>query len=316
MVIQERPIPLDLLIFRVLLARMQLSESEMTNFKVRQKGYEGELKSDEWLKGLNDQLLVLHGLLLEYDGSRFQIDTLIIANEKIYLLDVKYYEGDYYLEDDKWFTKTNPNLKNPLHQLSRCETLFRKLLLSLGYNYPTESYLIFNNPEFHLYITTINTTLIFPSQLDRFLKKLNMRPVKLIQRYHNLAQQLAALHIVDSPYSRVPSYKFETLKRGLFCPKCYLLYFDIGKDLCICNSCGCIEGVDEVVLRNVKEYMLLFPDRKVTVKDIYEWCGGMKSKKTIWRVLSKHFIHVEKGRKSNYIIKNDKNNTFYNGSFC
>ncbi|NWQ43078.1 NERD domain-containing protein [Bacillus sp. EB106-08-02-XG196] len=52
---------------------------------------------------------------------------MIIAYEKIHLLDVKYYEGDYYLEDDKWFTKTNPNLKNPLHQLIRCETLLRKI---------------------------------------------------------------------------------------------------------------------------------------------------------------------------------------------
>jgi hypothetical protein len=161
MVIQERPIPLDLLIFRVLFARIQLSEREKTNYAVRQKGYEGELRSDEWLKGLTENWLVLHGLLLEFDGSQFQIDTLIITNEKIYLLDIKYYEGDYYLEGDKWFTKTISDIKSPLHQLSRCEILLRKLLLSLGYNYPIESYLFFNNPEFHLYITTINTTIFF-----------------------------------------------------------------------------------------------------------------------------------------------------------
>lgn len=301
MIIQERPIPLDLLIFKVLFARRHLSENEMTNYAVRQKGYEGELMSDEWLKGLTDHWLVLNGLLLEYDGSRFQIDTLIISNEKIYILDVKYYEGDYYLEDDKWFTKANPNLKNPLHQLNRCEILLRKLLLSLGYNYPIESYLIFNNPEFHLYITTINTSIIFPTQLNRFLKKLNMRPVQLSQRYHNLAQQLAALHIVESPYSRVPTYKFETLEKGLFCPNCYSLYFDIGKDLCICNSCGCIEGVDDAVLRNVGEFMLLFPDWKVTVNSIYEWCGGMVSKKTIRRVVSTTFNLKGHGKSAHYI---------------
>lgn len=311
MIIQGRSIPLDLLIFRVLFARMQLSENEISNYRIRQKGYEGELKSDEWLKNLTDHWLVLHGLLLEYDGSKFQIDTLIIAYEKLYILDVKYYEGDYYLEGDKWFTKSNPNVKNPLHQLSRCETLLRKLLLDLGYNYPIDSFLIFNNPEFHLYTTTINPNIIFPAQLNRFLKKLNIRPVKLNQRHHNLAHQLAVLHIVESPYSRVPSYSFETLIKGLFCPKCYTLYFDISKDLCICNNCGCIEGVDDAVLRNVKEFMLLFPDKKVTVNDIHKWCGGMKSKKTIWRVLSKHFIHVEQGRKSHYIIKNEKDTAHY-----
>lgn len=302
MVIQERPIPLDLLIFRVLLARMQLSEKEITNYAVRQKGYEGELKSDEWLKGLTDQWLLLHGLLLEYDGSKFQIDTLIIAFERIYILDVKNFEGDYFLEENKWYTKTNPNVKNPLHQLSRCEILFRKLLLDLGYNYPIESNLIFINPEFHLYTTTINPVIIFPAQLNRFLKKLNMRPTKLNQRHHQLAQKLASLHIVESPYSRVPSYSFGTLKKGIFCPKCYLLYMDVGKELCICSNCGCIEGVDDAVLRSVEEFMLLFPDRKVTVNDIYEWCGGMVSKKTIRRILSKSFILFRHSKNSYYII--------------
>lgn len=302
MIIQARPTPLDLLIFKVLLARMQLSENEISNYRVRQKGYEGELKSDEWLKGLNDHWLVLHGLLLEYDGSRFQIDTLIITYERIYILDVKNYEGDHYLEGDKWFTKTNPNMKNPLHQLSRCETLFRKLLLDLGYNYPVESYLIFNNPEFHLYITTINPAIIFPAQLNRFLKKLNTRPVKLNQRHHQLAQKLASFHIVESPYSRVPSYSFDKLKKGNFCLKCSALYTDIGKGLFICGNCGCIEEVDDAVLRSVKDYMLLFPDRKITVKDIYEWCGGSVSKKTILRILSNNFLLLRHSKQSYYIV--------------
>lgn len=302
MIIQPRPIPLDLLIFRVLHTRMQLSENEISNYAARQKGYEGELKSDEWLKGLTDHWLVLHGLLLEFDGSKFQIDTLIIVHEKIYILDVKNFEGDHYLDGDKWYTKSHPNMKNPLHQLSRCETLFRKLLLDLGYNYPVESYLIFVNPEFHLYITTINPAIIFPTQLNRFLKKLNTRPVKLNQRYHNLAYQLASLHIVESPYSRVPTYSFETLKKGMFCPKSYSLYIDISKDLCICSKCGFIEEVDEAILRNVQEFMLLFPDRKVTVNDIYEWCGGVISKKVIRRILSKNFLLLKHSKQSHYII--------------
>lgn len=104
MIIQERPEPLDLLIFYVLRARMEISEKDVNDYLVRHKGYEGELKSDEWLRGLTDHWLVLHGLLLEYNGSKFQIDTLIITFEKIYILDIKNYKGDYYQEGDKWTT--------------------------------------------------------------------------------------------------------------------------------------------------------------------------------------------------------------------
>lgn len=218
MIIHPRPQPLDLFIYQILLARGKLTEDDMSTYVVRKKGYEGELKSDEWLKDLSSNWLVLHGLLLEHNGSRFQIDTLVIAFEKIYILDIKNYKGDYYIEGEKWKTKTNENMKNPLHQLSRCVTLFRNLLLDLGYNYPDESYLVFINPEFHLYTTTIHSNIIFPTQLKRFSKKLNGRPMKLNQRHHKLAEQLAALHIVESPYSRVPAFHFTTLKKGMFCP--------------------------------------------------------------------------------------------------
>jgi hypothetical protein len=215
MIIQQRPEPLEILILRLLFERLVLPDNNITS---SEKGYEGELRSDKWLDGLTDNWLVLNGLLLEYNGSRFQIDTLIIAHEKIYILDMKNYEGDYYLEGDKWFTKTNPNLKNPLHQLIRCETLLRKLLLEFGYNYPIESYLIFNNPEFHLYMTTFNPSIVFPAQLNRFLKKLNSRPKKLNSNYHKLAQQLASLHIIESPYSRLPPYTFEQVKKDSSAP--------------------------------------------------------------------------------------------------
>jgi hypothetical protein len=298
MIIQQRPEPLEILIFRALFERLVLLENHII---FSEKGYEGELRSDKWLEGLIDNWLVLHGLLLEYNGSKFQIDTLIVAHEKIYLLDVKNYEGDYYLEDDKWFTKTTPNLKNPLHQMIRCETLLLKLLLELGYNYPIESYLIFNNPEFHLYMTTINPSIIFPSQLNRFLKKLNTRPIKLNSNHHKLAQQLASLHIVESPYLRLPPYTFEQIKKGILCPACRTYFLEACKGIFICGHCGCKESADAAVLRNVKEYRMLFPDCKITTNDIYEWCGRIVSKKTIRRNLLKHFKLIGHSVSSHYI---------------
>jgi hypothetical protein len=297
MIIQQRPEPLELIISCFLVERLLLPVNLITS---SEKGYEGELRSDKWLENLTDNWLVLHGLLLEYHGSRFQIDTLIIAHEKIYILDVKNYEGDYYLEDDKWFTKTNSNLKNPLHQLIRCETLLRKLLLELGYDYPIESYLIFNNPEFHLYMTTFIPSIVFPAQLNRFLKKINTRPVKLNSNYHKLAQQLASLHIIESPYSRLPPYTFEQLKKGILCPDCRKVFLEVCNGIFICGHCGCRESVDTAVMRNVKEYILLFPDQKITTKGIYEWCGCILSKKTIRRVLLKNFKLKGFGPSSNF----------------
>lgn len=297
MIFRPRPEKLELVLLRYLHSRMVFNESQALIFFTIEKGYEGELKCDAWLKGLSDEWLILNDLLFDYHGSLFQIDTLIIAYEKIYLLDVKYFEGDHTIKEDKWFTPTGKPEKNPLHQLERCETLFQRMLHELGFHYSIESFLIFNNPEFHLYTTSINPAIIFPTQLNRFLKKLNTRPVKLNKRHYDLAQQLVDHTIEESPYKRIFAYTYEQQKKGVTCPNCRRFF----KEELICNNCGYIEGVETAVMRNVKEYILLFPERKVTTNDIYDWCGGIRSKKVIRRVLAKNFKLVGHRTSSHFV---------------
>jgi Nuclease-related domain len=302
MIFRPRPEKLEIILLNYLKFRMEFSYDQALNYTNLVKGYEGELKSDVWLRDLTDEWLILHDLLFEYHGSKFQIDTLIIAYEKIYLLDVKYFEGDYLIKDDKWYNPAGALQKNPLHQLERCETLLTKLLLKLGHHYRIESYLIFNNPEFHLNTTSINPAIIFPTQLNRFLKKLNQRPIKLNKKYYQLAQQLVDHHQEESPYTRLPEYSYEKLKKGIICPNnCNTFLSD---ERLICKKCGCKGEVDAAILRSVKEFSLLFPNKKITVDSIHDWCGGLKSKKAVRRVLSKYFVLVGKARASHYVCRN------------
>jgi hypothetical protein len=300
MVFKERPEPLELVLTYFLNARIKLTDDDQKHYWTIKKGYEGEVRSDIWLQGLTDSWLVLHDLLLEYNQSIFQIDTLIITYEKIYLLDVKNFEGDYVVKDEKWYNPAGVLQKNPLHQLERCETLLNKLLLELGYQYTIESYLIFNNPEFHLYIPTIHSSIIFPTQLNRFLKKLNSTPAPLGKKYYQLAKQLESLHKIESPYPRLPPYTFEKIKKGITCYNCKAFLTD---ETLICKKCGCVEDAEAAILRSINEFRLLFPDNKITVDTIYDWCGSIKSKKVIRRVLSKNFILLDKARASHYVKK-------------
>jgi len=301
MIIKERQEPLEITALTSLNARMTLSDNEKMNYFILKKGFEGECKSDLWLEGLSEDWLIIHDLLLEHKHSKFQIDTLLISQDKIYPLDVKNYEGDYYLEDEKWLTYVKKEVKNPLHQLSRCEILFRLLLHDLGYNFPLESYLIFINPEFHLYQTSINPSIVFPTQLNRFLKKFNMKPIKLNKRHFKLAEQLVALHQIDLPHSRLPVYNYERLEKGTLCPKCYSFYTDLIGEKLVCGTCGCKEDVERAVLRSVPELQLLFPERKITTKTIQEWCKIIKSEKTLRRILTKNYKLIGHGKSANYV---------------
>jgi hypothetical protein len=293
----------ELKIFRSLNLRMDLSDKGASYYWKLEKGYFGELMFDEWAEGLSTNCLILNDLMLEFNSNVYQIDSLLISQGTIYLFDVKNYEGDYYIEKKRWYSFPNSEIKDPVPQLERCESLLRRYLQSLGYQFTIEPYLVFINPQFTLYQAPLNTSFIFPTQLTNFLGKMNSKisSANLNGKHTKLAQQLVAAHQITSRFSRVPDYSYEQLKKGILCAKCHRFIDDFyRKGVTLVCACGCVESIQSAVLRSVAEFKLLFPERKITTNVIREWCGGNLSNKIIRNILSKNFELIEKGRSSYY----------------
>jgi hypothetical protein len=168
----------ELLKYRYLNMRMELTEKEKFKYLNLEKGYEGEKKFDLLAERLQEDRYLINDLLLEVNNSYSQIDGFIISQSVIHLLDVKNYYGDYYLESDKLYSvTTGRECKNPIIQLNRSATLFRQLLQNHKLNYLVDPYVIFINPEFTLYHTPMNQPIILPTQVNRFLNDLNKYPL-------------------------------------------------------------------------------------------------------------------------------------------
>jgi hypothetical protein len=279
---------------------MILSDQEKKNYYNLEKGFEGEVKFDLLTEKLQSDCLVLNDLLLEVNNSVFQIDTAIIFQKTIYLFDVKNFEGDYYYENEKFYTKTGNEIKDPLLQLKRCESLFRQLLQKLGVNFHVEAYLVFINPEFTLLQAPRSYPIIFLTQLNRFMKKLNILPSKLNQRHENLANQLNSLHQNETPYTQLLAYDYNQLQKGIICSSCHSLLTSVKKNKIVCEECEHQEVIDLAVLRSVAELKFLFPDRKITTNGVSEWCKVVESKKTIGRILKQNFKPMGYGQWSYY----------------
>jgi hypothetical protein len=299
-----RPIPAELIILRILNDKMKLTEKEKLQLSNHEKGYEGEVKFDTLTAGLENENLILNELLLEVGESLFQIDTLIIFSGVIHLIDVKYFEGEYYYDEGGLFkTKAGSEKKDPMLQLKRCHSLFRQLLQKYGFNYPTEAHLVFNNPEFTLFQPTQNPQIILPTQINSFIKKLNKVPSKMNERHSELADLLVSLHITKNPYTRLPKYDYDKLKKQLTCCNCHSCSISVSRSKIICNLCGCEESVEAAVLRGVDELRVLFPGIKITTILVHEWCGVIGPKKKIRKILLKQFVLLGHGRYSYFVCK-------------
>lgn len=283
---------------------MHLKIKEHNNYIYLEKGYDGERKFDKWIETLSNEHLILNDLLLEYNGTVFQIDTLLFYSDKIYHFEVKNYEGDFFIEADKWYSLAGKEIKNPLLQLKRTESLLRQLLVKKSYNHhPIESYLIFVNPEFQLYQAPPDLPIIYPSQLTRFMEKLKNKLPKLKDSYKKLAKELLSIHINETKYSRLPEYQYDELEKGLICPVCHSMYTTF-KTILVCTSCGGKERYPIAVLRAIEELQTLFPNKKITTNLIHDWCKIIKSKRTIRKILSKHFKLLGHN-KSSYFVKRE-----------
>lgn len=268
---------------------MNLPEKEKQYFSNLYKGYEGELLFDSYIEKLQSNCLVLNDLLLKSNNTTFQIDTLLIMSDMIYIFEVKNYEGDFYFEKDKLYTKSKVEIVSPLIQLSRTESLFRQLLNHLGFTIPVQAFVVFVNPEFTLYQAPMDSAFIFPTQINRFLKQLNAKYSKITEKHMLIAEKLLSLHMSESPFNKLPVFEFEQLKKGITCATCNSFDVTIEGRKLICKNCGHPEAITSSVIRCVKELRMLFPEIQITTNLVQEWCRIVESKKLLRNILNNHF---------------------------
>lgn len=282
---------------------MNLPPTAKRHFLNLKKGFEGEVVFDQWLGQLPDGWIVLRDLLFEYQQTIFQIDTLLISENTIYPFEIKNYEGDFYMKDNMWFSSSRIEIKNPLHQLQRNESLLRRFLLHLDFNIPIKSYIVFVNNEFTLYQAPLNLPVVYPTQLKRFINNFKTTPSRLTEKHFSLAEQLTEKHIIHSPYSRRMDirYDFQTLKKGIICAACnHYLTIKKGSSL-VCTVCNSTESLQSAILRNVEQFTFLFPDEKITTNTIHAWCGVIASKKMIQRTLTTAYRRIGQGKYAYYV---------------
>lgn len=290
--LKPRTEPPELSTFKILDIRMYLMRLDKQNYLNLKKGYEGEVMFDSMTENLQCDCLIINDLQIQVDNKPLQIDTLIITSESIYVFEVKNFFGDYFYESDRLYTKNTSEVYNPLLQLNRIETLLRQLLKKFGFNLPIVAKVIFINPEFTLYQAPMNLPFIFPTQINRYLKEMNQLPSNLKREHLILADRFISLHRKENPFSNLPNYNFDSLKKGLVCAVCSSFALIEEGLYVVCKQCRHKETAETSVLRNITEFKLLFPNEKITTNVIYEWCKPIKSKKRIQRILGKNFKTV------------------------
>lgn len=176
----------------------------------------------------------------------------------------------------------------------------KSLLNQMRVEVKVRSYLVFINPSFMLYGAIPHLSMIFPMQIQRFLKKVNSNTSSLTDHTFRLAQTLAQRRKCRSAYEQLPEYELAELKKGVFCKYCSTKLLRKKRLYFICNYCKKSWTLEEVLLSAIAQFNLLFPDLNVKTNKIYEWCNRELSMTYIRNTMKHYFKTIQNGSYTYY----------------
>lgn len=297
--------PTSLLRYEALSSRKYLSPVDKRRYSRLHKGFAGEKRLATTLQSQHYRnIFPLFNSLFKSMDKEFEIDCLLLTSDTIFLLEVKNYTGNYYVENDHiHHFPSEKQIYNPVTQLNRTEFLFKRLLSDMQVKMKVRSFIVFVNYDFVLYEASLQLPIIFPSQINSFLEKTNRNAPALSINIKQLAKMLIHRRKDSSSYERVPPYSMEELKKGVYCKYCLSKINRYNRNNFICSNCERTVSATDVVLHSIAQYHLLFPEEKITTNNIFKWCGQYFFKNYIRKVLANHLIANLTGRHTHYLYK-------------
>ncbi len=285
MLIKAREKSYSHLILESLNVRGELSIQEKKQYVNQVRGFEGKQWFDEFVEQADLQALVINDLFLNGPDTNYQFDSVVILENRVNIYEVKNYTGRYSYRDGQLFSENGFRMQDPVAQAKRKQSYLHNFSLARGFSCEVNAYVVFINPNFYIYTLPENDDIIFAGQLEYHLKELTDDSYPITAQDTRLGKLLVRKHHENYRPDNLPSYDFETIKKGIRCGKCNSFEATKTRQKRFCASCGCIEKISDALYRNILEFQLLFPEIPVSVKNIREWLDGNYSDARIRRVL-------------------------------
>ncbi|WP_423188805.1 nuclease-related domain-containing protein [Alkalibacterium sp. f15] len=251
------------------------------------KGYEGEQKFDERIEEhFEDDVTVINDLLVSYNGSTAQIDTLLVIGDTFYLYEIKNYEGEFQKLPGQFRKLNGQEFICPSIQLNRAKKVLEQMISQWSEAVEIKPYVLFINASFTLFDAQTSDPFILPTQINNHLEKLKNRNTKLSKGQVNIVNKLQSEQLSNQRYKETShEFKYEDMKKGIICNGCQSFNVIVTERKATCLECENVDDINRLILSHVEEIEMLFPKLKITTSLVYDWIDGSISKRRIGRFL-------------------------------
>lgn len=280
--------------FRVANQHGVLPDDLVRSYENIVKGQDGEDEFQEWVERyLGRDYLMLRNIWLTTGGSRVEVDHLVLTPDYWIATEVKNYDADFHYQNR---TTRVGQTKLDVDIIGRAETV-HNVLQNIANRLPNSPKVVTSlaliNEHCRAYVDYSGSVqVLMRCDIRDFLQDIYMKTIGE-PFYIKEEEILTYLNQFKTEVSfDLPKYdelNWNTLKTGVFCPKCGSHNIKDKHINYLCLSCSNKETKQDTVLRAINNYCVLYLKAQFTVREISEFLDNKLSEKTIFRVVNDNF---------------------------
>lgn len=253
MIIKYREEPRKIAGYEALLKRISPAHPKRhaikSSLNSAKAGFGGEERLDEAMEHFDPPYA--HRIIQDFSlpaPFKIQVDTVIITQSRIYLLEVKNIAG-------KLQFRQNPSAlhsvladgkiksyKSPIVQMNETTVRMRMFLKTLGYSVPVTSIIVIAHPSQIVENAPHTSRILSAGEVNFYLSEIVERPILSIEQLYHLGQAFLNAHQDYQPFPLAPKFQIEIpeIEKGVFCPRCFLGKMTRTKVAWECEMCRLI----------------------------------------------------------------------------
>lgn len=273
--------------------RKQLNEEQRRALQRSQKGFVGERQMDKLVETFLPEITaIIDDITLKYQSTVVQIDKILLVGTTVYIIDMKFYQGDYILQYNSWQRNGKKLPTNILEQLRRAVRVVENIFKENQIDLKVKGVLAFLNPESNIYVEdTVPEKILAVNELPLWL--LELKKYFSDERYLHWQSVLFQYQIDGYRTKRQLTLEEEKhLQKGICCPRCHQFNTRQNKHTVVC-SCGYEEVKATAYVRTITEYGVLFHDRYLSLKELKAFFGKDLQEIYLKYILKTYFIAIQ-----------------------
>lgn len=231
-------------------------------------------------------------------GKRMEVDMLVIAENQWLVIEVKNYKGLFEYKNNECFINGRLMSDNQVTKMNHRVNRIRHMAAEVSSEIEVIGAMVFINEHSDVKLESGNEfDIVMRNQLQRYIRKFRENNhFAMYDQTLNRVYQVLERHRDQTPFvpKSLSLEVFEQLRKGITCKSCDSFDVRMTYKYVECRSCSAREQKSEAILRTAYQLRYLYYDHPemVTRRNVYEFCGGMVSERTINRTLAKNYEKI------------------------